>query len=54
VRVPDEAVIGKAKVTLTFPDWKDGKVAPLTIEVPIVPASPTVDLGKIDRTIALA
>jgi hypothetical protein len=36
VRVPDEAVSGgKAKITVSFPDWTEGKVAPATFEVPI-------------------
>jgi len=35
VRVPDESVSGKAKITVSFPDWKEGKVAPATFEVPI-------------------
>jgi hypothetical protein len=35
VRVPDEAGNGKAKVTLSFPDWKEGDVAPATFELPI-------------------
>jgi hypothetical protein len=35
VRVPDEAGSGKAKVTVSFADWKEGKVVPATIEVPI-------------------
>jgi len=36
VRVPAEAGEGKAKVTLSFPDWKEGKVAPATFEIPVV------------------
>jgi hypothetical protein len=32
---------GKAKVTLSFPDWKEGKVIPATVEVPIVESRPT-------------
>src|SRR5258705_8132626 len=28
VRVPKEAGKGMAKVTLSFPDWKEGEVAP--------------------------
>jgi hypothetical protein len=32
VRVPDDAATGKAKVTLSFEEWKEGKVAPLTVE----------------------
>jgi hypothetical protein len=35
VRVPEEAGKGKAKVTLSFAAWKEGKVAPGTFEVPI-------------------
>jgi hypothetical protein len=36
VRVPDGAGKGKAKVTLSFPAWKEGKVAPAIFQVPIV------------------
>ena len=39
VRVPDEAGNGKAKVTVSFPEWKEGKVAPATFEVPVVDTS---------------
>jgi hypothetical protein len=35
VRVPDEAGEGKARLTFSFDTWKEGKVAPSTIEVPI-------------------
>jgi hypothetical protein len=38
VRVPDEAGLGKAKVTFSFDGWKDGRVAPSTIELPVVAA----------------
>jgi hypothetical protein len=38
VRVPAEAANGKAKITLSFANWKDGNVAPTTVEVPIVDA----------------
>jgi hypothetical protein len=38
VRVPAEAGKGKAKVIVSFPNWKEGKVAPKTFEVPIVAA----------------
>jgi hypothetical protein len=34
--VPPDAGNGKAKITLSFPDWKEGKVAPTTLQVPIV------------------
>jgi hypothetical protein len=40
VRVPDEADKGNAKVTLSFPDWKEGNVAPAMFEVPIVEPEP--------------
>jgi hypothetical protein len=36
VRVPEEAGAGKAKVTYSFDAWKEGKVQPTTIEIPIV------------------
>jgi hypothetical protein len=36
VRVPEEAASTLAKVTLAFPDWKEGKVIPATFEIPIV------------------
>jgi hypothetical protein len=35
-----EAGNGKAKVTLTFSDWKEGRVAPATFEVAILDAAP--------------
>jgi hypothetical protein len=35
VRVPEEAGSGKAKVTYSFDAWREGKVAPTTIEIPI-------------------
>jgi hypothetical protein len=35
VRVPDEAGTGKAKITLSFPEWKEGKVTPATFDVVI-------------------
>lgn len=38
VRVPAGAGIGKAKVVVSFPEWKAGKVAPTTFEVLIVEA----------------
>jgi hypothetical protein len=30
---------GHAKVTLSFPEWKEGKVVPATVEVPVSPTS---------------
>ena len=35
MRTPDAAGKGAAKVTLSFPDWKEGKVAPATVNIPI-------------------
>jgi hypothetical protein len=37
--VPAEAASGKAKITLSFADWKEGKVAETTLWVPIVDAN---------------
>jgi hypothetical protein len=34
--VPAEAANGKAKVTLSFADWKEANVAPTTLEVTIL------------------
>jgi hypothetical protein len=36
VRVPAEAVLGKAKVTLAFPSWKGSPLASVVTEVPVV------------------
>jgi hypothetical protein len=38
VRVPAEAGKGKAKVTVSFPGWEQGRVAPAAFEVPVVEA----------------
>jgi RNA polymerase sigma factor (sigma-70 family) len=35
VRVPGEVGIGKASMTISFPDWKGAKVAATTLEVPV-------------------
>ena len=35
VRVPSEAGKGKAKITLSFPDWKNREIVPATVEVPV-------------------
>jgi hypothetical protein len=35
VRVPEEAGLGKAKVTFSFGAWKEGRVAPSTVEIPV-------------------
>jgi hypothetical protein len=40
VRVPDEAGLGTAKVTYSFDSWKQGAVAPSTIELPVVKPEP--------------
>jgi hypothetical protein len=36
VRVPAETEIGKAKVTLSYPGWTFGPLAPVVTEVPVV------------------
>jgi hypothetical protein len=46
VRVPDEAGLGKAKVTFSFDAWKEGKVARSTIELPVVEPKPEKTSGK--------
>jgi hypothetical protein len=46
VRVPEEAGKGKAKVTLSFDVWKEGRVKPATFEVPIVDPEPTTAAKK--------
>jgi len=38
-RVPLSSGLGMAKITLTYPGWKEGTVVPETIEVPIEPMS---------------
>jgi hypothetical protein len=40
VRVPDEAGLGKAKLTFSFDAWKEGKVARGTAELPVVRPQP--------------
>ncbi len=42
VRVPADAAKGKAKVTVSFPAWKEGKVAPATFEVGFAEKAPEV------------
>jgi len=49
VRVPDGAVNGMAKVTLSFPDWKEGKVAPATFEIPVVDPEPKKEAAAGDK-----
>ena len=43
MRVPDAAGKGTAKVTLSFPDWKEGKVIPTTVKIPIRESNQTKD-----------
>jgi hypothetical protein len=43
VRVPDAAGKGAAKVTLSFPDWKEAKVIPATAKIPIMERNQTKD-----------
>jgi hypothetical protein len=40
VRVPDEAISGKAKIVVSFPDSQKLRIAPATFEVPIVESRP--------------
>jgi hypothetical protein len=46
VRVPENAGTGMAKVTLTYPGWKDRPVAPATFEIPIKDAPPKQEAPK--------
>jgi len=46
VRAPDEAGLGTAKVTFSFDSWKEGKVAPSTIELPVVKPAPEKKGGE--------
>jgi hypothetical protein len=39
VSVPGEAGFGKAKIALSFDAWKEAKVAPATMELPVVNAT---------------
>jgi hypothetical protein len=36
VRVPEEAGLGNAKMTLSFDDWKQGEVSPATVTIPVI------------------
>ena len=44
--VPSEVSNGKAKITLSFPDWRESNVAPATFEVPIVDATKADPKGR--------
>jgi hypothetical protein len=46
VRVPDEAGLGKAKVTFSFEAWKEGRVAPSTVEIPVRKPEPNPKTDK--------
>jgi hypothetical protein len=46
VRVPDEVPLGKAKVTYSFDAWKDGRVAPSTIDLPVTEPKPDKKADK--------
>jgi hypothetical protein len=45
VRVPAEAGSGSANVTVSFPGWKAGQVAPATYYLPIVTGDKDSDWG---------
>ncbi len=40
VRAPEDISLGHAKVTFTFDSWPDGRVAPSTHRIPVVPRNP--------------
>jgi hypothetical protein len=35
VRVPDAVGKGNAKITLSFADWREGKVTPATLDIAV-------------------
>jgi hypothetical protein len=35
VRVPEAVGKGNVRISLSFEDWKDGKVAPATLDIPV-------------------
>jgi hypothetical protein len=43
VRVPDGTVKNIARVTLSFPDWKEGQLAPAVVEIPVGDLEPTAE-----------
>jgi hypothetical protein len=42
VRVPNDADLGNATITVSVPQWKD-RVTPLQIEVPVVAEKPMAE-----------
>jgi hypothetical protein len=46
VRVPEGAGLAKAKVTFSFDAWKEGRVAPSTVEIPVRKPEPKKTDGK--------
>src|SRR5262249_20615792 len=36
VQVPEDCGLGKARLLLSFPDWKEGNVVPAVVELPMV------------------
>jgi hypothetical protein len=36
VRVPDEVGTGVAKMTMSFDAWKEGRVAPATVDIRVI------------------
>jgi hypothetical protein len=49
VRVPDEAVTGKAKMKMSFDAWKEGRVTPGTAEILIADAKPRAKAAAAKR-----
>jgi hypothetical protein len=45
VRAPDEAASGIAKVMISFDDWKDGRVLPITREMRVIEDEPRKSLA---------
>lgn len=43
MRVPEGAGVGQAKITLSFVEWKEGKVAPARVTAPVEAAEAQAD-----------
>jgi hypothetical protein len=46
VRAPAQVVPGKARLRLSLPDWRNGRVTPAIFEVPLPAAKPAVKASK--------
>ncbi len=44
MRVPDEAALGQARVTVSLEGWQEGRVFPSTHQLPVVPRKPLPEI----------